>query len=78
MIGQRSPRAPAELVLPLDPDAEAFAARLARAAYVVALRHGVRGAFPDLELGLWKELREVVRDRPDPPEVWELVRRRPA
>jgi len=39
---------------------EAFAARLASAAYAVALRHGVRGSFADLELDLWRELREVV------------------
>jgi hypothetical protein len=69
----------AESPPPLDPDAEAFAARLARAAYEVALKHGVRGAFPDLELGLWKELREVVRERGTHPDrVWKLVRRRPA
>jgi hypothetical protein len=48
---------------PLDPEVEAFAARLTRAAYEVALRHGITGPFADLELDLWHELREVVRDR---------------
>jgi hypothetical protein len=50
--------------LPLPPAAEAFAADLARAAYEVALRHGIAGPFADLELALWRELRDVVRDRP--------------
>ena len=49
---------------PLDPEAEALAARLTRAAYEVALRHGITGPFADLELALWKELREVIRTRP--------------
>ncbi len=48
----------------LSPAAEAFAADLARAAYDVALRHGITGPFADLELALWRELRDVVRDRP--------------
>lgn len=47
----------------LTPAAEAFAADLARAAYEVALRHGIAGPFADLELALWRELRDVVRDR---------------
>jgi len=46
--------------LPLTPAAEAFAADLARRAYEVALRHGIAGPFTDLELALWRELREVV------------------
>ncbi len=50
--------------LPLTPAAEAFAAELARAAYEVALRYGIAGPFADLELALWRELRDVVRDRP--------------
>ena len=48
---------------PLDPEVEAFAARLTRTAYEVALRHGITGPFADLELDLWHELREVVRAR---------------
>jgi hypothetical protein len=47
----------------LGPEAEAFAARLARVAYEVALRHGITGPFTDLELALWREVREVVRGR---------------
>jgi hypothetical protein len=50
--------------LPLTPAAEAFVADLARAAYDVALRHGITGPFADLELALWRELRDVVRERP--------------
>lgn len=45
---------------PLDPNVEALAARLTRAAYDVALRHGITGAFADLELALWREMRAVV------------------
>jgi len=41
------------------------AARLTRAAYDVALTQGIRGAFPDFELRLWKAMREVVRTEPD-------------
>ena len=47
----------------LAPEAEAYAADLARAAYEVALRHGITGPFADLELSLWREIREVVRER---------------
>ena len=38
-------------------DREAFVARLATTAYQVALRHGIRGSFVELELDLWHELR---------------------
>ena len=38
-------------------DREAFLARLATTAYQVALRHGIRGSFAELELDLWYELR---------------------
>lgn len=47
----------------LTPATEAFVADLARAAYEVALRHGIRGPFAELELSLWHEMREVVRER---------------
>jgi hypothetical protein len=47
----------------LAPEAEAYAADLARAAYEVALRHGISGPFADLELSLWREMREIVHDR---------------
>jgi hypothetical protein len=48
----------------LTPAAEAFVADLARAAYDVALRHGITGPFADLELALWRELRAVVCEQP--------------
>lgn len=48
----------------LTPAAEAFVADLARAAYDVALRHGITGPFADLELDLWRALRAVVREQP--------------
>ena len=52
----------------LDSDAEAFVARLTRAAYDEALRHGISGPFAELELAIWRQLREVVRDcTPDAP-----------
>ncbi len=46
-----------------DPQA-AFAARLTQAAYAVALRHGVKGSFADLELALWHEMEQVVASAP--------------
>jgi len=46
----------------LDSDAEAFVARLTRAAYDEALRHGINGPFAELELAIWRQLREVVRE----------------
>jgi hypothetical protein len=45
---------------PKDDPAATFVARLTDAAYAVALRHGVKGSFADLELALWRELRAVV------------------
>ena len=41
------------------PDREAFLARLTTTAYQVALRHGIKGSFAELELSLWHELRAV-------------------
>ena len=41
--------------------AEDLLAELAAAAYLVALRHGIKGAFIDVELDLWRELRAVLR-----------------
>ena len=38
-------------------DRDEFLARLATTAYQVALRHGIRGSFAELELDLWHELR---------------------
>jgi hypothetical protein len=40
-------------------DREAFVARLTTTAYQVALRHGIRGSFAELELDLWHQLRAV-------------------
>jgi hypothetical protein len=40
--------------------AEALLAELAAAAYGVALRHGIKGPFIDVELDLWRELRAVL------------------
>jgi hypothetical protein len=39
---------------------EELLARLATTAYQVALRHGVRGSFAELELDLWHELRAAL------------------
>lgn len=44
------------------PIVEELLAELAAAAYGVALRHGIKGPFIDVELDLWRELR-VVLDR---------------
>ncbi len=40
---------------------ETLVAKLTEAAYPVALRHGVRGSWVDLELDLWKALGETVK-----------------
>ena len=40
---------------------ENFAAELTNAAYPIALRHGMRGSWIDLELGLWRVLAETVK-----------------
>jgi hypothetical protein len=39
---------------------EHLLAELAEAAYGVALRHGIKGPFLDVELDLWHELRAVL------------------
>jgi hypothetical protein len=48
---------------------EELVAQLARAAYLVALKHGVRGAFIDVELELWRELQRVAREHHDEQEA---------
>ena len=49
---------------------EEVIAELAAAAYRVALRHGLRGPFIDVELDLWRELRAALgAETPDSPEV---------
>jgi hypothetical protein len=40
---------------------ENFAAELTVAAYPLALRHGIRGSWIKLELGLWRALAETVK-----------------
>ena len=40
---------------------EEFAAQLTKAAYAVALRHGARDKWLDLQLELWKTLHETVQ-----------------
>jgi len=39
---------------------ESLLAQLTDTAYRVAVRHGIKGSFLDLELGLWQALREVL------------------
>ncbi|OWK47108.1 hypothetical protein [Fimbriiglobus ruber] len=46
-----------------DSELEAHVARLTRAAYNVALRHGISGSFAELELAIWREMREIVLER---------------
>jgi hypothetical protein len=45
----------------LSPEEESLVARLTRAAYDVAIRHTADQPFTDLELSLWRELRDVIR-----------------
>jgi hypothetical protein len=40
---------------------EELLAELARAAYQVALEHGLRGPFIDAELAIWQALREAAQ-----------------
>jgi len=44
-------------------DFEDLLAELTDAAYGVALRQGLQGAFIDAELALWRELRQVLQKR---------------
>jgi hypothetical protein len=46
--------------VPVDED---FLAELTEAAYGVALRHGLKGPFINVELELWRALRAVLRRR---------------
>ena len=45
---------------PAETRSEQLLAELAAAAYGVALRHGIKGSFLDVELDLWRELRGVL------------------
>jgi len=44
-----------------NPLLENFAAEVTSAAYAVALRHGVEDKWLDLELELWKALKETIK-----------------
>jgi hypothetical protein len=46
--------------LRLDTSQEDFLARVTDAAYRVALKHGCKGSFIDLQLELWSVLRNVI------------------
>ena len=49
---------------------EEVIAELAAVAYRVALRHGLRAPFIDVELDLWRELRAALgAESPDSPEI---------
>jgi hypothetical protein len=50
------------MVAPRTDFAEELLARLTTAAYSVALRHGLKGPFLDVELALWHELRDVLSE----------------
>jgi hypothetical protein len=52
---------------------ENFAAELTRAAYSVALRHGLEDKWLDLELELWEALKETVKKRGQEPPYFSDV-----
>jgi hypothetical protein len=56
---------------------EQLLAELTAAAYQVALRHGFRGSFLDVELDLWRELRAVLAHAPCPVSSRGAVVREP-
>jgi hypothetical protein len=45
---------------PAEIQSEQLLAELTAAAYRVALRHGIKSSFLDVELDLWRELRGVL------------------
>ncbi len=47
--------------------AEDVLARLTTAAYSTALRHGLKAPFIDVELALWRALREALAEDLSPP-----------
>ena len=50
---------------------EELLARLTAVAYSVALRHGLKAPFIDVELALWRELRAALADEsPAAPRLW--------
>lgn len=46
-------------------DVEDFLAHLTVAAYNIALRYKVNGSFLEMEMGIWKALREVIQEDMD-------------
>jgi hypothetical protein len=50
------------VVAEMDRMLETLAAELTAAVYPIALRHGVRGKWLDLELDLWRVLKETVKN----------------
>jgi hypothetical protein len=48
-------------------DPERLLAELTEAAYRIALRHGLKGSFVDVELDLWRELRRVLDRQQEEP-----------
>jgi hypothetical protein len=52
------------MIATVPPPSEDVLARLTAAAYHVALRHGLRSPFIDVELDLWRELRHVLATPP--------------
>ena len=64
-----------------NPDArsnlDSLVAELTEAAYPIALRHGRRGSWVDLELDLWKALGQALQKwngQSDHPEKWKQRR----
>ena len=49
----------------VDRAVETFAAELTDAAYGVALKHGTKDGWLDMELALWNAMTQVVRARAD-------------
>ncbi len=52
------------MVAPIPSASEDVLAQLTAAAYRVALQHGLRSPFIDVELDLWRELRRVLAAAP--------------
>ena len=61
------------VVADADHGLEALAAELTCAAYAVALRHGVKAKWLDLELELWEALKETVKKwEQEPPHFSDM------
>ena len=57
--------------LPRERTVEELLAELTAAAYGVALRHGIKDSFVDVELEIWQALRAVLQQAPRHPEPIE-------